>query len=204
MRYLRRGSWPRSTSEILRSTAPSRASAVVVLIAAATVACTPSGVPESPLPDGEVLPASFLELSVDAKRVGVRGVFEEGGKRVRFFTMRGPRMPVHERLSGAQPFEMNACFVNEAGHPLVQTVGGHEVVNSECAALGGDLAPEEGSPTTYEEMLLARAAMEAIAALRFREEYRADQEVLVSWLRNEDGTIPGRLPGGSIQPPAQR
>ena len=151
-----------------------------VCIAIAGCSAGPGTEGASVLEPGTQAPAELTEIrtrTAENGAPGIQGAFVKNGRTVRFYTRRGPRIAIFEVLSGANEFEIDACFVNERGHTLVSVAGGHENTMPECPDVVEGGIEGEGADDA-EGQAVVIAAMEALRRLPFRAPYRGEQRVL--------------------------
>lgn len=152
------------------------------------------------LEPGSATPLELVEIKprrAENGAVGLEGTFTAHGRTVRFYTRRGPRISLAEVLSGANEFEVDACFVNERGDTILVVAGGHENTMPECRDVVEGRVEGAGADDVDAQNVVI-TAMDALKNLSFRPEYRGEQNALAGSLAflRQPPALGGAIVGG--------
>lgn len=137
-------------------------------------------------PDG--LGGGLVSLSAGIKdgRRSIWGKFDRDGHPLHFETRRGrPRV---DREEGVPEYEIDVCFKDESGHPLLVSIAGDEVLIPECdpereaQARDGQNARNPGAVRASRKPDYERAlgAIEALKQVKFRKSYEPEYKELLA------------------------
>lgn len=152
------------------------------------------------LAEGEVLRGGLKSLVGGKKggRTSVSGTFELAGRSISFETRRGRPTDPAEQEGGGPMYEMDVCFKDGRGRPLVTQSGGDEFLIPDCDPERQEEPkyPEADRQQDYEALV---KAIEVLGQLRFNEYYEPERRALTGQLRLARDLVKGlNVPAGAI------
>jgi hypothetical protein len=138
---------------------------------------------------------SLIATRIDNHRA-VIGKFEQDGQVVYFETRRGKR--IRHRELGDPKYELDVCFKNAAGEPLMAQFGGDATLIAGCDP-AGDVESLDTSPRSARsvddirgDFLTASKAIAALQSVQFKRAYATEYAALVGHALIADEGVTGK------------